>query len=91
MDWTKHATVAKVNKPKKKRMAVPITPDLEKAIAVFKQYHPEVTKDTAVIQTMIEAGFTQWGMDMKRKAEAEQQVKENQVAEDLLQEDFLDE
>lgn len=88
MDWNKHATAGKVNKPKKKRMAVTITPELEKAIVVFKKYHPEVTKDTAVIQTMIEAGFNQWAMDMKQKAEAQQA---QQQTTDDGQEDFLDE
>lgn len=65
MDWEKNGTKNKA--AKKRRIAIPMTEELERAILVFKKVHPDVKTDTAVLETVIEAGFRVWGAEQKAK------------------------
>jgi hypothetical protein len=56
MDWTRHAT-KKSKKSDDRRLSLPVTNELQKAIEFFKSRNPELDfSDTAVLITFIEAG-----------------------------------
>lgn len=64
MDWNKYGS-SKTSKVR--RVPVTVGEGLEQAIAVFKQYHPDVKSDSSVLLTMAEAGFKVWGAEMAEK------------------------
>lgn len=75
MDWTKHAKGNK--KAAQRRLAITVTPELEKAIKIFKASNKGVSfSDTSVVMTMIEAGFSTWAADMRAKASAKDEAPE---------------
>ena len=58
-EWTKHS-----RKKPTRRIAIPVSDNLEKAIDAFQAFYPEQHfSDTRVLVTMIEAGFRQWVKD----------------------------
>lgn len=59
MDWKKHA---KGNNGVR-RIAIPVNAELAQAIELFKQLEGADFTDSAVLQTMVEAGFKQWGQE----------------------------
>ncbi len=64
MDWDKHGIEPELKKsgsPKERRLAVPVTEQLDSAIEQFKNAYPHKKfSDAAVLKTMIEAGFRVW-------------------------------
>jgi len=61
MEWDKHGVQPDEDPTQARRLAVPITPQLDQAIQTFKDtYAPRKFSDTAVLKTMIEAGFRVW-------------------------------
>lgn len=78
MKWTKHGTQVQpedLNKTKTIRKAVPVSPELQKAIELFKRTYPDTKfSDTDVIKTMIEAGFKQWFIDIQSEQEPEEDL-----------------
>lgn len=69
MDWSRHAKGSSSNK----RVAVPVNAELRQAIDLFKKIEDGEFTDSAVLQTMIEAGFKQWGAE---KARLQQELDE---------------
>lgn len=62
MEWSKHSKGSSTTK----RVAVPVSVELRAAIDLFKQIEDGDYTDSAVLQTMIEAGFRMWGEEKSR-------------------------
>ena len=61
MDWDKHGRDLNNSPNKKRRVAVPVTPQLNKLIELFRDTYPQNTfSDAAVLKTFIEAGAKVW-------------------------------
>lgn len=54
---------------KNRRVAVPVSPEMEKLIAIFKDAYPNRKfSDTKVIGTFVEAGAKLWVAQMRQQA-----------------------
>lgn len=74
MDWTKYA---KGGGATPKRVTITMTPQLAKAINGFKEAYPEEKfTDTAVVQTLVEAGLRVWIASMQSQAEQFEEAEE---------------
>lgn len=78
MDWDKHGKSENPSgRPSKRRVAVPVTPQLEKLIDMFKQMYPGRNfSDAAVLKTFIEAGAKVWYNQTQEEAKTNEQVQE---------------
>ena len=70
MDWDKHGTSKNSTN---RRLAVPITDQLEMALTKFREAYPHKQfKDVAIMKTMIEAGFKVWFANHQTQSQNEQ-------------------
>ncbi len=71
MDWAKHATRKSKSKDTR-RLALPITPELQKAIEFFRMQNSKYDfTDTAVVITFIEAGVRAYVANLNAKSDTE--------------------
>lgn len=72
IDWTKHGRATKLQSSTGKsdrRLAIPVTPELDRIIRMFRDTYPQRTfSDTAIIKSFIEAGIRVWASSVKPKA-----------------------
>lgn len=72
MDWTKHSQPVPNNDPNvpqvgTRRVAVPVTPQLNALMVKFKDSYPQGRySDAAVLKTFVEAGARAWIMDISQ-------------------------
>lgn len=77
MDWTKNGRKKEPSSQAKRRLSIPVSPEMQKLIALFKAEYPSVSySDTAVLSTFIEAGARTWYAQKQRAAEEQAQLKE---------------
>lgn len=82
MDWDKHGTTEGQSKSSgKRRIAVPVTPQLEKLMDMFKSKYPgRKFSDAGVLKTFIEAGAKVWYSQQQSERNIDnEQVQETQV------------
>lgn len=66
-EWDKYGKVEKDNR----RIAIPVSPEMEKLIALFKNAYPDRKfSDAKVIGTFVEAGARAWVGDFYAKRQA---------------------
>lgn len=65
-NWDKHGK----KEQKNRRIAVPVSPEMDKLIAIFRDAYPDRKfSDTKVIGTFVEAGAKLWVAQMKQAAQ----------------------